>query len=759
MANKQRKMPAEQHDMLFHESINRWDEALPLGNGLTGCLVWGDGAPIRLSLDRGDLWDTRLAPEVLDNDFTYKKLIELIKEKNQAEIESKFSDFFSVYPNPTKLPAGRIELWCGSAAERMTSSLNIRTATARVEWVVEGETYQLETYLHADNELGYIRLTGNKANDVQLRLVPPDYSGNLLERENKSSTLDLQLASLGYPKAELGHEQDTVWFRQGTNHRLKYAIVAQKKQKNECEIEWVYTIAASLDGADWFEQARRKVREAIHSGYTKSYSSHARWWDSYWQKSAMTLSEFEFEKQWYWTNYLFGSCSRKGAPPMPLQGVWTADEGLLPPWKGDYHHDLNTELSYWHYLKANHLEEGESFLDFLWELRPAAREFADSFFETPGINLPSVMAIDGKPLGGWPMYSLSPTNQIWLCQAFDHYWMYTGNREFLEHKAYVYLRETAECILSLLHPGRDGKLRLAVSSSPEIHDDRLEAWLTPNSNYDLSLLIYLFTRLEQMAELLDKGAERAKWAGVLSQFDELAANESGLRISPDENLTDSHRHHSHAMAIYPLKLLQYDRSAAEKQIIDDTIAHLESLGKAKWVGYSFAWMAALYTRQGNGAAARYHLQQFWEHTCSPNGFHLNGDYKKTGLTQSHYRPFTLEGNMAAADALQEMLLQTNLGAIRLFPAIPVTWRKNGAEFQGLRGEMGILVSAKMIGGKLEYVELEAELACAIQLENQFGSERLTLEIDGICSEIRCPLGSVFSIPLKIDQTCRIVESK
>ncbi|WP_313637189.1 hypothetical protein [Paenibacillus sp.] len=167
-------------------------------------------------------------------------------------------------------------------------------------------------------------------------------------------------------------------------------------------------------------------------------------------------------------------------------------------------------------------------------------------------------------------------------------------------------------------------------------------------------------------------------------------------------------------------------------------------------------MAALYTRQGNGEAARYHLQQFWEHTCSPNGFHLNGDYKSTGLTQFHYRPFTLEGNMAAADALQEMLLQTNLGIIRLFPAIPSSWQKNGAEFQRFRGEMGVLVSAKIFAGKVEYVELQAESTGICHLENQFGSEILTLEMDGIMTKMICPTGSVITIELRKDETCRIV---
>lgn len=376
---------------MFHEPIRRWDEGLPLGNGLTGCLVWGDGSPLRLSLDRGDLWDTRLAPEVLDKGFTYRNLVELVRNQEQSEISRRFSDFFSLYPNPTKLPAGRIELYGIPPMERMGSRLSVREAKAKVKWLAEGATIKLESFLHAESGLGYIRLQGENVNQVKLELVPPDYTGSFNQREDVRSSFDISLASLGYPSAEHGRADDTKWFHQQTNHGLAYAIVVAKHQRTEQDIEWVYVVAASLDGQDWLEKAKRRVQEALESGFESALQTHLEWWERYWRQSAITLSEFEFEKQWYLTNYLFGSCSRKGAPPMPLQGVWTADEGLLPPWKGDYHHDLNTELSYWHYLKANHLQEGESFIDFLWDLRPVAREFARTYFGTSGINLPSVM--------------------------------------------------------------------------------------------------------------------------------------------------------------------------------------------------------------------------------------------------------------------------------------------------------------------------------------------------------------------------------
>ena len=154
---------------------------------------------------------------------------------------------------------------------------------------------------------------------------------------------------------------------------------------NNKRIEIAYVVASSYDGENWLDDIRKILKQALEDGYDKVLKNHKIWWHNFWSKSSIDLPDKMFEKQWYLTNYLFGSCSRKGSPPMPLQGVWTADEESLPPWKGDYHNDLNTQLSYLHYLKANHLEEGESFTDFLWNLVPQARKFAEEFFDAPGI--------------------------------------------------------------------------------------------------------------------------------------------------------------------------------------------------------------------------------------------------------------------------------------------------------------------------------------------------------------------------------------
>lgn len=746
------------YDLQFNQSITRWDEGLPLGNGLCGCLIWGGGDPLRFSLDRGDLWDLRLAPEVLDERFTYAEMIDCVRRRDQTELLRRFDSIYENNPYPTKLPAGRLELRFGRSADQMVNRLILEEACAQVKLTFDERMITVSSYMHAVNGLGYIRIVGDTDGEGRLEIVAPDYAGEQQD-DNTNPVFHTSLTRLNYPSATMHSEGNVRWFHQRTLHDLEYAIVVAEHRSAEGEHTAVYTIATNHDGDEWLEEAKRKTTSALTAGFDAAFAEHTEWWERYWDQSSITLPDEEAEKMWVLNNYLFASCSRKGAPPMPLQGVWTADEGTLPPWKGDYHNDLNTQLSYWHYLKANHLEEGESFIDFLWNLRPEAKRFAKQFYDAPGINLPSVMTLRGGAMGGWPMYSLSITNQIWLCQAFDHYWLYTGDPDFLRDKAYVYFKETAECVQRWLTLGEDGKLRLPLSSSPEIHDNRLDAWLDPISNYDLSLLIYLFRRLVDLAGRLGLSTEAEGWATVLEKLPELAVNEHGvLMINPKESLTTSHRHMSHMMAIYPLQLIDRQSSEQDRNIIDATIHNLEVLGKGQWVGYSFAWMAAMYAGQGNGDAALYHLQQMWRYTCSPNGFHLNGDYKNTGLSMFHYRPFTLEGNFAAVSALQDMLMQGHGGIIRVFPAIPAEWAAKYAEFRDFRGELGVLVSAKICENRLSYVKLRAERSNTYQVQNNFSSDRLQIVFGHHTEGIVCPVGQVFSIQLQSGDECTISEA-
>ena len=482
------------HNLLFLEPIMKWDEAVPLGNGLTGSLIWGDGNPLRLSLDRGDLWDTRVAPEWLREDCTYSELIELVKSGDRNSIIKRFEKPYEIYPFPTKLSAGRVELGFGNKCRNFSGELSLKKATAHIKMDFENGECDIKAFVHSSNSYGRLLIKGVHP---QINLIAHKYSG----ADEKISSGD-SCSALSYPDAQTGNEGSLQWYRQKTLEELEFGVIACSVINGDT-MDISYIITSSNDGADWFERAKITVKNTFKKSFTNDQKEHNKWWSNFWSKSSISLPDKQIEKIWYVNNYLFGSCSRKGAPPMPLQGVWTADEDKLPPWKGDYHNDLNTQMSYWHYLKANRLEEGESFIDFLWDLRQAGRNFARDFYHAPGLCLPSVMTIDGKPLGGWAMYTLSITNHLWLCQAFIKHWQYTGDKDFLSQKAYPFVKESAQCVLHWLQPDKEGNLKLPVSASPEIHNNELSAWLTPNSNHDLSIMRYFFKSLTEMAEKLD----------------------------------------------------------------------------------------------------------------------------------------------------------------------------------------------------------------------------------------------------------------
>jgi alpha-L-fucosidase 2 len=722
-------LPRSLSNLFFDQPIHRWDEAIPLGNGLMGALIWGDGNPLKISLDRVYLWDKTRHPNLDHPDYTFDHLLDLVEEGRTDEID-RFFEAPYLAPTPTKLPAGRLEFHFGDT-QAISSALDLATAEASVTLTMSEDTVRLKSFCHAVTGTGFLKIEGlPDEREMVYSIRNPQFNFSE-DRRTESIQVDSVKTSgldvLTYPAPELSGSGEFRYYLQRISETFSYGIFTKEARIEDSRL-LVYRIVNSNDGDDLKALAEEFLDFAIAEAYEAAFESHKEWWRIYWEQSGLRLSDPLFEKNWYLAQYFLGSASRKGYAPMPLQGVWTADDGNLPPWKGDYHHDLNTQFAYSCYLKANHREEGETFLDFLWDLQPKAREFAGRFYGArAGASLPTMMTIDGDDLSGWVMYAYSLTSQIWLCQLFERHGVIYGDKEFLRNRTYPYMKETAEFILSMVNEV-SGRYILPASASPEVHDNSLKAWFTPNTNYDLSLMRWLFLRLSALSQSIAP-EETDRWQTALSKLPSLGVNEKGvLKLSPDEELNESHRHFSHLMAIHPLRLLDYN-NPDDKRIIDASILDLERLGSGLWVGFSFAWMSQLYSIARNGEGAAFQLELFWRHTCSPNGFHLNGDFRNTGITIWHYRPFTLEANFFAADALQEMLLYSHNGEIELFPALPR--RLNGdVSFQGFMAEQGLEVSAQMENGVVTELELKAHGSMRVKIRNWSALKHLADSIPG-----------------------------
>ena len=681
--------------------IARWDEAIPLGNGLLGGLLWGGGGEVKLSLDRGDLWDLRTPEPLQAPDWTWATIQKLVAAKDQGQLVARFDRPYNAYPYPTKIPAGRLELTFDKphVAKAKSFRLDFRRAVGRVE--LDGAA--MEVFYSAAEPVAIIRITGAKP---AWRILAPT-----------------ALKKLGCAPAKAGGEGDVKWYLQEAAMGLKYAVVVGSKTVGD-GMEIALTITSTADGADPVALGRKRVAAALKSGYAALLEPHAAWWERFWSQSGVRLPDAAAQLHYDLVQYFYGAASRRGAPPMPLQGVWTADQGTLPPWKGDYHHDLNTQFTYYAYQAAGRFDQGACFLDFMWNHLPAHREFAKRFYGTGGAAVPGVMTFDGKAMGGWGQYSLSPANGAWIGHLFYLHWRYTMDRRFLTDRAYPYGKAIAECLRELLRPGPDGKLKLPLSTSPEIHNNSLAAWLTPNSNNDLALLRWLFGAMAEMAEAAGDTAAAPRWRETLEKLDDMAVEgqAGSLRLSPDESLRESHRHHAHVMALHPLGILHVEGTDRDRKIIDASLAQMRKLGTRAWCGYSFSWMACLAARCGRGDEAVRNLEIYLKAFLSRNGFHINGDQTGKGYSAFRYRPFTLEGNFAASQAVHEMLLQSWGGVVRIFPAVPKKWQD--VAFDRLRAEGGYQVSARREKGRATWVRIRATRDGVLRLRDPFAGAKV-----------------------------------
>ncbi|WP_152270237.1 glycosyl hydrolase family 95 catalytic domain-containing protein [Agriterribacter humi] len=706
--------PARQHDLYFKQLATVWDEAIPLGNGTVGALIWQKGDHLRFSLDRSDIWDMRPLKGLHRKEFSYQWIEEQINKKDYKPVQEYFDAPYDREPAPSKIPAGALEFKIPADTKVKSVRLMLANALCEVQWE---NGMILKTFVHATEPVGWFRFE-NFSEDFIPRLIAPPYQSDIKEGGEVNSLVGDDLARLGYKQGKIQQQGNSITYRQEGWGGFTYEITVQWKKINAATIEGVWSVSSQYPNKKINPAASVVVNNSIHKGFKQNYTAHLTWWKSFWSKSAIHVPDTLLEKQWYLEQYKFGSAARRGAPPISLQAVWTADNGRIPPWKGDFHHDLNTQLSYWPAYSSNHLEEALGYIDHLDENKPNYKRYTKLFFGKEGLAVPGVTTLDGTEMGGWTQYSLSPTVSSWLAHHYYLQWKYSMDKSFLKNSAYPWLKETCTFLESITVKDEKGLRKLPLSSSPEINDNRIDAWFHQNTNYDLALMKFSFTAAAEMARALGLTKEATRWEKILSEFGDysITANDE-LMFAPTLPYNQSHRHFSHLMAIHPLSLIKWEDGEKAQSIIKNTIALLEKIGPDYWCGYSYSWLGNIMARAKDGEGAVKTLQIFAKAFCLPNSFHVNGDQTKSGYSKFTYRPFTLEGNFAFAAGLQEMLLQSYAGFIEIMPAVPQAWKD--ISFKQLRAEGAFLVDARKENGKIREIKIVAEKGGKTRLKLPF----------------------------------------
>ena len=712
------------YDLHFNGLAKSWDEGMPLGNAIIGALVWDKDNKLRISLDRADLWDLRPSDSLSGINYKFNWVYDQVMKRDYLPVQQKFDHPYDNLPAPSKIPGAGLEFSLSGVGSPDSVRLFLNNALCEVYW---GNGMYMQTFVHATEPVGWFRIE-NAVESFLPELIPPVYNSSGEVGEDMGPVTGQDLRRLGYTQGTVNSEENMIKYHQKGWGGFYYDVAVKwKKEGNTITGTW--SITSSLIE----EKAADIVDSSLKRGILNDYRSHIRFWNDYWAQSSVNLPDDVLARQYAREMYKFGSAAREYSYPISLQAVWTADNGKLPPWKGDYHHDLNTQLSYWPCYTGNHLREGLGYINTLWNQKETNKRYTKQYFEKEGLNVPGVATLLGEPMAGWIQYSLSPTVSAWLSQHFYLHYKYSADKEFLKEKAYPYIKDVAVFLEQMTYIDSTGTRRLPISSSPEIYDNSIRAWFHTITNYDLALIRFVFSAASELAAELSLSGEQSAsvkssfseesvhWKGLLNQLPDFDLDESGgLTFAKGFPYNESHRHFSNSMAIHPLGIIDWNSGKNEKDIIKATIKNFENIGPDYWCGYSYSWFGNIKARAMDGEGAAEALRTFANCFCLKNTFHANGDQTNSGKSRFTYRPFTLEGNFAFASGVQEMLLQSHTGIIRVFPAIPASWKN--VSFKNLRAYGAFLVSAEIESGNIKHVTVKSEKGGLLRIANPFGSD-------------------------------------
>jgi len=371
-------------NLTFNTIPDRWDHGFPLGNGMLGVLVWQHEGMLRLSVDRADLWDLRPTMDIEKYSYQWA-----YNRRLSGDFDSVWKVADEPYDRdaaPTKIPGAAIEFDISKLGPVESAFLDINSAICTIKWK-NGTIFR--TFVDATQVVA--RYSWQGASPMPL-LKAPAYTTKITESSSNQVVGGSDLRRLGYPEGSIISYKNLTVYRQKGWKTFEYEAAVNYAQSKSGS-EGCYTITSNYNAKPKVITSVEIVKKAIQTGFEKSIVPHKEWWAQYWKQSSVSVPDTLLQKQYYLEMYKFGAASRKGAPPITLQAVWTADNGKLPPWKGDLHSDLNTQLSYWPSYTGNHPEEGAVFTDWLWELKTVFEQYAKKVFNANGLNVPGVSTL------------------------------------------------------------------------------------------------------------------------------------------------------------------------------------------------------------------------------------------------------------------------------------------------------------------------------------------------------------------------------
>lgn len=678
---------AEREPLTFDFPLPRTHCGVALGNGLCGALVWGRET-INVTVNRADWWDHR-GGERLAEGNDYRRLVAAYDPDDGAPLQAAFRRD----PRPagswrsSRLPVGRCELVlkgelrpAGAVLEPWTGHL----------WITLSGGGRLRLAMHPVECLVVI----DDPHGAVERIVPRPAWEWVAE----------QFAPYGFTPPERLEDDGLTGWVQATPADSHLAALAGR-----CAGGHALALALGA-GSDQAAGGAGELLRSCRAGVDEVLAASAKWWGAYWDRCPqLDLPDEFFDRFHRYALYKLGAATSPHSPlPAGLQGPWV-EEYQPTPWSGDYHFNVNIQQIYTLAFSAGQFEHLLPLFDLLDSFADEMRHNARVLH---GIDDGYVLAhaVDdrGRACGGISSGSILDQAVIgWAAHLYWLYYEYTGDRRFLAERAWPMMRGVMRAYEAMLEE-YDGRLSMPVSISAEYAHPlpggrRQNAGRDPS--YQLACVHKLARSLLTAARILGREPDPS-WTAIvdrLPRYTVVRADDGEERIAiwEGQDLDICHRHHSHLGGVYPFDSLG-ELSDDDRRLLDNSLDHWIWRGMGQWSEWCMPWAAILQARCGLTESPLVILKLWREVFCN-EGLTVVYLPRFRGLT-AHRRAdlvkpretneiMQLDGCMAGATALHEMLLHTHGGVTRTFPAVSSTWPE--VSFSKLRAPGGLAVSGRL----------------------------------------------------------------